>query len=227
MSTFHYHVAPNPRGGFTTRPIYGEIISEDAFFDLVSARSGKPPEECASLFDAIVDTLVDCAGGGAHTTGLRGRLRFRPACGGSQPGPDDFNTVEEINADVALSLTAEKRDRWRSTLSLHSHGSRGKVTPIVATILSQQTGEPDKYQPGTLIELVGRNLRMDRTDPSQGVFFTSGTDPEVRATVYGPVSPTSIIALVPEGLSGSLRLRVAVHLYGSVRSFSYMTPITQ
>jgi Domain of unknown function (DUF4469) with IG-like fold len=227
MSAFNYHVAPNPRGGFTTRPVYAEAISEDAFFDLVAARCGKPPEDCASVFDAIVDTLVDCAGSGAHTTGLRGRLRFRPASGGSQPGPDDFNTVDEINADVAISLTAEKRELWRSTLSLQSHGSVGKVTPIVATTLSQQTGEQDKYQPGTLIELVGRNLRMDRSDPAQGVFFTSGTGPEIRTTVYGPASPTSIIALVPEGLSGPLRLRVAVHLYGSVRSFSYMTPITQ
>ena len=75
--------------------------------------------------------------------------------------------------------------------------------------------------------LNGDNLRFDRADVTQGVFFRAGSAAEVRATVYGTVTPTSLSVLVPATLSGPLTVRVAAYINGSVRSFTYMTPITQ
>jgi hypothetical protein len=59
-------------------------------------------------------------------------------------------------------------------------------------------------------------LDLDKTDLAQGVFFRSGSNPEVRATVYGTITPSSLSVLVPATLSGPL----------SVRSFTYMDAIT-
>ena len=227
MSTFKYNVAPNSQGGFTTRAVLADPIGDVAFFDLVAARSGKPSADCIAVFDAIVDTVADCAAGCAHSTSLRDRLRFRPTSGGSQAASSGFNTPDELNADVAISLTAVKRDAWRAGLTLESQGEVGKLSPEIDSIVSQENGAQDKYAPGTMIELSGFNLRFTKSDLTQGVFFRSGNNPEVRATVYGTVTPTSLSVLVPATLSGPLTVRSAAFINGSVRSFTYMTAITQ
>ena len=124
------------------------------------------------------------------------------------------------------ALTAAARDAWRSTLTLESMGEVGKVSPDIDSILSQENDAPGKYAPGTMIELSGHRLDLDKSDLSQGVFFRSGSDPEVRATVYGTITRTSLSVLVPATLSGPLYVRVANKINGSVRSFTFMDAIT-
>ncbi len=227
MSFFKCNVAHNSQGGFTTRPTLGSSVAEAQFFDAVAAACGVPRAQCESVFDAVVDTILSCGAGCAQSTGLRGRLRFRPTSGGSSSTPDGFNNAEQINADVAISLTAEARDTWRAGLTIQSQGEVGKLSPQVDAILSQETGAQDKYAPGTLIDIRGENLRFDKADLAQGVFFRSGNAAEVRATVYGTVTPSSLSVLVPGTLSGPLTVRVAAFINGSVRTFTYMTHITQ
>ena len=226
MPTFQYHVAPNPKGGFTTRPVLGQPVTEEFFMNKVATDAAVTPEQAAAVFDAIFNTVLACAAGCDHASDIRGKLRFRPTSGGSETAPDGFSTPVDINADVALSLTAAARDAWRSTLTLESQGEVGKLSPLIDSILSQETGAENFYVPGTLIEINGDNLRFQKNDVTQGVFFRSGNNPEVRATIYGTVTPTSLSVLVPATLSGPLTVRVAAFLNGSVRSFTYMDPIT-
>lgn len=227
MSTFQYHVAPNPKGGFTTRPVLGEPVTDEMFFTLAAAKSGGlTPDQVKSGLTAVLDTLLECSSGCAFSNGLLGRLRFRPTSGGSMPGPADFNNPDEMNCDVALSITAETRDAWRATLTLESQGEVGKLSPVIDSILSQENGAPGKYAPGTMIELSGDRLDIDKSDPQQGVFLRSGSNPEVRASVYGTITPTSLSVLVPGTSSGPLHVRVANKINGSIRSFTYMDAIT-
>ncbi len=144
---------------------------------------------------------------------------------GSQPGPADFDNPNEMNCDVALSITAETRDAWRSTLTMESMGEVGKVSPDIDSIISQENDVPGKYSPGAMIELSGHRLDIDKSDLEQGVFFRSGSNAEVRATVYGTITPTSLSVLVPAALSGPLLVRVVNKINGSVRSFTYMDAI--
>ncbi len=227
MSTFQYHVAPNPKGGFTTRPVLGDPVTDDFFFDRAAAVSGGlTPEQVKAGLTAVLDTILECSSGCAFSIGLLGKLRFRPTSGGSQPGPGDFDNPDEMNCDIALSITAEVKDAWRGGLTLESMGEVGKVSPDIDSILSQENDQPGKYAPGTMIKLSGHRLDIDKSQSNQGVFFRSGNDPEVRATVYGTITPTSLSVLVPASLSGPLSVRVANHINGSVRSFTYMDPIT-
>ena len=227
MPTFQYHTTPNPKGGFTTRTVLGEPVTDEVFFNLAATKSGSlTADQVKTALHAVLDTLLECSSGCAFSTGLLGRLRFRPTSGGSQPGPSDFNNPDEMNCDVALSITAETRDAWRSTLTLESLGEVGKVSPDIDSILSQENNAPGKYSPGTMIELSGHRLDIDKSDATQGVFFRSGNNAEVRATVYGTITPTSLSVLVPGTLSGPLTVRVANKINGSVRSFTYMDAIT-
>jgi hypothetical protein len=227
MPTFQYNVAPNSNGGFTTRPVIGTLLTEQAFIERMITLTGLTKEQCESATDAIFDIICACASGCDHATDIRGRFRFRPTSGGSAPAPDGFNNPDEINADVAISLTAAKRDAWRSSLTLESMGEVGKLSPLIDSVLSQENGQADVYVPGTMLVLNGSNLRFDKTDVQQGVFVRSGNNPEVRLTVYGTVTPTSLSVLMPATLTGPQTIRIAAFINGSVRSFTYMTPVAQ
>jgi hypothetical protein len=227
MPTFQYHVAPNPKGGFTTRPVLGDPVTDEVFFNIAASKGGGlTADQIKTALNAVLDTALECSSGCAFSNGLLGRLRFRPTSGGSMPGPADFNNPDEMNCDVALSITAETRDAWRATLTLESQGEVGKLSPVIDSILSQENGAPGKYAPGTMIELSGDRLDIDKSDPQQGVFLRSGSNPEVRATVYGTITPTSLSVLVPGTSSGPLMVRVANKINGSIRSFTYMDAIT-
>ena len=227
MPSFQYNVAPNSNGGFTTRPVLGTLLTEQAFIERMMAITGLTKEQCQSATDAVFDIICGCASSCDHATDIRGRFRFRPTSGGSQSTPDAFNNAAEINADIAISLTAAKRDSWQSQLTLESMGEVGKVSPVVDSILSQENGQTDVYVPGTMIVINGDNLRFDKTDVQQGVFVRSGNNAEVRLTVYGTVTPTSLSVFMPDTLTGPQTVRVAAFIHGSVRSFTYMTPVAQ
>jgi hypothetical protein len=227
MSTFQYNVAPNPNGGFTTRPVLGDPVADNFFFTRAAAISGSlTKEQISGSLDAIIAAILECGSGCAFSQGLNGKLRFRATSGGSQPAPSGFDTPDDMNADIALSLTAAVRDAWRAGLTLESMGEVGKVSPLIDSIMSQENAAPGKYTPGTMIELSGSNLRFDKADVLQGVFFRSGNSAEVRATIYGTITPTSLSVLVPAALSGPLVVRIAAFINGSVRSFTFMDPIT-
>lgn len=116
---------------------------------------------------------------------------------------------------------------WRASLSLESMGQVGPATPVIATVVSEENGGENQYTPGTLIRLRGERLRFDKADTSQGIFFTATGQPEVRATVYGPIEPGEAVVLVPATLSGPLTVRIAAFVTSSVRSYTYTSPIAQ
>lgn len=227
MATFKYTVGPNSQGTFSARAVIGESVPDDAFLTRAAQLSGSlDKEQIRTAFHAVIDTLLEYGSVNRHSPSLLGRIRFVPTAGGSQAAPGDFNNADEINADVPLSLTAAARDAWRATLSIESQGEVGKVSPHIDSILSLEDGTPNRYAPGTLIILNGDNLRFDKSDATQGVFFRSGSSAEVRATIYGTITPGALTVLVPASLSGPLTVRTAAYINGSVRTFTYMDPIT-
>jgi hypothetical protein len=227
MNTFRYRVTPKSGGGFTARAVLQTALTSDDFMARLAQRSQLPIEQCEAIVDALAAELMACGNGCGHSNTIRGVLRFVPTCGGSSETPDGFHNADDINADIAISLTASARADWRAGLTLERMGDRGFVSPEIDSILSQENGEENHYVPGTLIVLNGDNLRFDKADLTQGVFFRSGTNAEVRATTYGTVTPTSLSVLVPGTLSGPLEVRVAAYIHGGVRSFTYMQPIEE
>lgn len=226
MPTFKYNVAPNPQGGFTTRPVLGETAPDSVILGSMAQKSGLTTEQCTAAANALFDTLLECAQGCAFSQGFLGRLRFRPTSGGSQAAPGDFDNPDEMNCSIALNFTASTIATWRSTLTLESQGEVGKLTPYIASIISLENGAEDEYTAGAMIQINGSDLRFNKADLTQGVFIRSGNDPEVRLTTYGPITPGAVTAFIPTGTTGPQTVRIAAYLNGSVRSFTYQTPIT-
>jgi hypothetical protein len=115
---------------------------------------------------------------------------------------------------------------WQAGLTLESQGEVGKVTPLIDSVIRQSDQAVDQYTAGGMIQLRGDHLNFAAADTTQGVFFKAGSAAEVRATDYAAQQPQSVIVLVPAGLTGPLTLRVASHINGSVRSYTYTNPLT-
>lgn len=226
MSTFKFNVIPNSSGGFTTRAVLGEPIVEADFTALVATAAGTTPQITTAVLTAFAVKLRECAAGCGWSPGLYGQFSVRPTSGGSKPTPDAFQNAGEINADIALSFLAEKIDDWRAGLTLESQGTKGLVTPVIDTIISEENQAENHYVVGTMIRLIGHDLRFDKTQLTQGVFFVKADGTEVRATVYGPITPSAVTVLVPTGLSGPLHVRIAAFINGSVRSYTYTHTIS-
>ena len=226
MSTFKYTINPKAGGGFRAQAVLADQIDEAAFTAMIATAAGITPAQTETSIKTFLQKLRECAAGCAWARSLYGELGVRPTCGGSSPTPDGFQNAAEINADVSLAFNAGVIDTWRSTLVLESQGTKGNVTPVIDTIISSENDAENHYVPGTLIRLVGHDLRFDKADLTQGVFFIKADHTEVRATSYGSIAPSEIIVLVPAARSGALQVRIAAEINGSVRSFTYTHSIT-
>lgn len=225
MPTFNYYTGPNPQGGFRTWVELGPQVSDDTLLGLIAAQAGTTPEISRAVCLALFSQVRACTAGCSWSDGFLGEFAFRPTSGGSQPAPENFQNAGEMNADISLTFTPEKRAEWRSGLTIHSTGHRGLVTPQISTIICMEDGAENHYVAGTMLRIVGSDLRFAKTDVQQGVFFIKADNSEVRATVYGSIDPGEVQVLVPATLSGTLRVRIAASLNGSLRTFTYTTPI--
>ncbi len=225
-NTFKFNPAPNPNGGFTTRTAMEGAVTQEFLTHEVATATGLTPVQVEAAVKTFFQKILACATGCGWSNNLYDIVCFRPTSGGSSPQPDGFHNADDINADVALSFTKEAIEAWRATLTLESMGEVGKVTPVIETILNQDDGAVDTYAPGSLIQIRGDNLKLNKADLTQGVFFKAGAAAEVRATVYGDIEPQTLTVLVPAALSGPLNVRIAVFINGSVRSHTYTNVIT-
>ena len=226
MSTFKYNVAPLAAGGFTTRTVKGAQADEAAITAAIAASTGVDPAKVPLVIQAFFDKILQCSAGCDWSTEMYQCMSFRPTSGGNQPSPADFHTPDDLNADIALSLSAAKIRQWRSTLSLESMGEVGLITPVIDSILDITSGLPDQYTLANMIQLRGSDLRFKLSDLNQGVFLRSGSSAEVRATLYGQNEPGIVSCAIPAALTGPLTVRIAAFINGSVRSYTYTSPIT-
>lgn len=220
-NTFKFNVSPKSTGGFRTNAVLGTQIDEAALVASIATETDVVPEKVPLVIKALFTHLRSCTHGCNWATALFGELSVRPTCGGSSPSPDGFQNAEEINADIALSFTAEIIQQWRATLQLESQGTKGLVTPVIDTILCLADNAEDHYVVMDNIRLYGHDLRFDKADVLQGVFFIKADGTEVRATVYGPINPSDVTVLVPAGLTGALQVRISAHINGSLRTYLY------
>ncbi len=226
MSTFKYNVAPLSSGGFTTRAVRGNPADEAAIVAAIATSAGITPVQTEAAIKGFFNKVLLCAAGCDWSPEMFGMISFRPTSGGKKAQPDDFHNADDINADVAMTFSAETIRQWRSTLTLESMGEVGKVTPVIETIIRQSDKAVDKYTALGLCQIRGDYMNLDPADLTQGIFLKAGAAAEVRVTEYAAIEPTSIVFLVPTGLSGPLTVRIAVFINGSVRSFTYTNVIT-
>ncbi len=226
MSTFKYNIAPLAGGGFTTRAVRGIQADQSALTEAIATAAGVTPTQVESVIQHLFSQLLLSGSSGGWSPELYGCFSYRPTSGGNEALPTDFINADDVNADIALSLSAEKIRQWRSSLSLESQGEVGLITPVIDSIIDMTTSQPNKYTAANVVQLRGNDLRFKLSDLAQGTFFRSGTAAEVRGTLYGQNEPGIVSVAVPTALTGPLQVRHAAYINGSVRSYTYTHLIT-
>ena len=70
MSTFKYHTAPNPNGGFTTRAVRGDQINEAALTAAIATATGVPEDKVEAVIKDLFDRLLASAATGGWSSSL-------------------------------------------------------------------------------------------------------------------------------------------------------------
>lgn len=226
MSTFKYQPGPKAGGGLTTRTVLGEQIDEQALLAKIAADAGITSPQALLAIQSLFAEILAAAADSRWSDGLFGLFRFRPSSGGTGMSPGDFNTADDINADIALSLLAEVIATWRQTLTLASQGEVGLVKPVIDKVINLANGHEDEYTAADMMQFRGDNLRVDKSDPLQGVFVIKADGTEQRCSVYGTIDPKELQALMPSGITGPVGVRIAVRISGTIRSATYVKNIT-
>ncbi len=224
---FLYQPAPNPRGGFTSRAVKGEQITEAELDSAVAAETGVPPEQCAQVLKAYLRQMLEQGTRSRWSPGLYGLIGLYPTAGGSKPHHDGFHTAEDVKAGMSIAFGLETIRAWRQRLHLVSQGFAGLVTPGLANVMCCSTNQPDVYVSLGLVTVRGQHLKLDRHDPAQGIFCLLEDGTEVRCEQYGRVSRLQATALIPGDVTGPIRLRMATLINGSVRSSVYPVTLQQ
>lgn len=227
MPTFKYHTRQGSQGGYTTSAVKDQPIPDADLLNHIATEAGTTPQVAEAVLRGFVHHITHCSAGCVYSNNFLGLLRFSPTSGGSSLSPDGFQNAADINADIALTLTAEVIRDWQAGLTLQHMGEQGRVLPLIDSILNQANGALNQYAPGNLIQIRGNNLKFDRNDVLQGLFLKPAAGAEVRCTVYADIEPTRFTALVPAALSGDLTVRMAAKINGSLRTFTYGAALTQ
>ena len=227
MPTFKYNTRQGSQGGYTTSAVKDQPIPDADLLGLIATQAATTPEIAEAVIRALVHHITACSAGCVYSNGFLGLLRFAPTSGGNSPSPDGFQNPAEMNADIALTLTADVIRNWQATLTLEHLGEVGRVLPLVDSVRNQVNGNLNQYIPGDMIQVRGNNLKFDRDDTQQGLFLKPAAGAEVRCTSYADIEPQTFTALVPAALSGPLTARMVAKINGSLRTFTYGTPLVQ
>lgn len=110
---------------------------------------------------------------------------------------DSFDpTKHEIN----ITSTAGTRIRNLGSIVTPTKVAVSKTSPEVFYFICSSTDEINSTGiSGGSARILGTNLRFDKTDPKQGVFFVSAEDSsiEYRATLYSGIKPSEIHVTIP------------------------------
>lgn len=226
MPTFQYTTRQNPQGGFTTKVALGTPVPDATLLGLIATEAGTTPAIAEAVIRSLAAQIKACSAGCAYSRGFLGVLSFQPTTGGSAASPDAFHNAADINADIAISLPRESIDAWQGTLTLEHMGEVGKLTPVIDSLINQATGALNVYTAGDLMQVRGNNLKFSRANVQEGIFLTNAAGVESRCTVYADIEPGSFTFLIPTGTTGPQTVRMASHMNGSLRTFTYGTTIT-
>lgn len=189
---------------FVVRSILSGNVSWDSFVEIMSkGRTALSKIEIIGAMQLFIEELIKLLADGKAVKTPAGL--FYPCAGGSMDSPkDDFlpadtSTNHELRIhfrpDSALEkFVVENANLIRSDIADLS-------APKVRSAFSSETSEIGATKLGDILNVYGYNLKFDRANTLEGLFFIDQTGAETRATIYSQILPKTIAAAVPSSLT--------------------------
>ena len=201
------HLTSDPNDYFARIRTKGSIDQSDLVADMLKRGTTLNQPELEGtvklLFEACVDRLVD--GYSVHTPMGDMTLSLKGVFNGMD---DSFDSTRHI-VDVSISSTPELRQSIKSAVTLNRVDRSGK-RPLPAEFHDLYSGEVNgPLVAGTLVRLMGSNLKFDSEDETQGVFFIDSEGSETKIENIGVNKPRELIFNIPTTLtSGDYTIEV-------------------
>ncbi|MEQ1861933.1 MAG: DUF4469 domain-containing protein [Chthoniobacteraceae bacterium] len=114
---------------------------------------------------------------------------------------DDLREPELLTRLAARTGAPTARATLAEGVTIEKRGQQGTKTPVITREKCCTTDRSDSYRPGHIIQLRGRNLKLDDDDPEQGVFLTPvGTTDTRRCAGSRGATKGRVLATVARGL---------------------------
>jgi len=143
-----------------------------------------------------VDELIDIMATGRTPFGsfyLSASGRFEQKNQAFTPGEGTLDHALTLHFRTNKTIEAKiiARSRWERIENFDT--SAASIEQI--TVVGRAAGE--NARAGDTVKLAGRRMKFDAADVSCGIFLESGTE-SFRASVYADISPSKVIAIIPE-----------------------------
>jgi hypothetical protein len=174
-----------------------KTVDLDQFMnDMVDEGTGLTKPQALAYFEKMIQLTVKYLQQGYFiNTPL---FRYRASISGVFDGKND--TFDPARHEIKLSSTAGSRIRNLNLTVDPNKVSVSKTSPQIFCFIDSATDESNTTgTSGGIAKIQGVNLKFDKTDLKQGIFFVSVANPEteVRASVYSGIRPSEIHISVP------------------------------
>ncbi|WOO41628.1 DUF4469 domain-containing protein [Rubellicoccus peritrichatus] len=225
-STLHYSIEPFTAIGAedSAEPTYigrvanSQTINEKALVQRLVDRYGVS-EAAAKTVLLGLRNEVEIAMAEGNRVNLDGFVQFFPSIQGTFSKKLERADRKRHKVSVSTRLAPKlhkdinARVRWKRVVSTSPR-------PHISRILTYDMNEVEVANPGMILTLQGRHLKIDPKDSEEGVFIVPGQrkGSALRIESYGPVQPTSIIFQIPAELTqGDYHIEVRNRMRNSKR----------
>lgn len=124
-----------------------------------------------------------------------------------------------INLNVQLSDDLQAVVRMITPQKIEAD----KNAPVITQVYDVASDRKDEILTvGQPVKVIGQRLKLDPTDPQQGVFFVSGNSKETRGEVYSDNLPKKLTVTVPAKLgTGNYTIKVRTFINSKLHTAEY------
>ena len=175
--------------------------------DMVDEGTGLTRPQALAYFEKLVQlTMGYLSQGYFVSTPL---FRFRASLPGTFASKNDH--FDPSMHEIKYTASAGLRIRKMPPYTMPAKFNISKISPELFYFIDSTTEEINSVgTSGKSAKIEGVNLKFDKTDEHQGVFFKSVADPdlEVRVSVYTEIKPSAIYFNIPDIEPGEYRIIV-------------------
>lgn len=205
------HLSACPKA-FVIRSVLSATVDWEAFAEVMAkGRTALSKIEIIGAMQLFMEEISKLLADGKAVKTPVGL--FYLCAGGSMDSPqEDFLPSDKsTNHDLRIHFRPEVgfEKQVAESAQLIRSDITDQAAPKVRSAFSSETSQLGITKAGDILNVYGYNLKFDRANEREGLFFVDGTGTETRATIYSQILPKTIAASVPAGLSpGSYSLAV-------------------
>lgn len=227
---FRYRIVKKSVGTapYTTRPDLGPVVTQEEIVRQLQNFTNLTEGQILQVLDSLFQILQTAALAGRPTEMLFGCFRISLSCGGAIEDLEQTLTIEDINPEVTIHLSSPFQKEFLANVTLERTGVAGERVPEIDYLINLTTENNNTYTPGGPLRLVGEDLKFQKSDTEQGVFFRSEADgSEVRASLYIEVTKGNVVFMAPSDLTGDQKLIARVKYGKNLRETGFQATLPQ